>query len=140
MIGRINHVAMVVPDLVAAVAQWRNLLGADISVPTILENHGVRIAFVRSVNCQVELMEPHGEKSPIAGFLQRNPEGGMHHICYEVDDISLARQSLEAKGARVLGDGLVQTGAHGSPVLFLHPKDFNGILIELEQVSLGGTE
>ena len=140
MIGRINHVAMVVPDLVAAVAQWRDLLGADISVPTILENHGVRIAFVRSVNCQVELMEPHGEKSPIAGFLQRNPEGGMHHICYEVDDISLARQSLEAKGARVLGDGLVQTGAHGSTVLFLHPKDFNGILIELEQVSVGGTE
>ena len=140
MIGRINHVAMVVPDLVAAVAQWRDLLGADISVPTILEDHGVRIAFVRSVNCQVELIEPHGEKSPIAGFLQRNPEGGMHHICYEVDDISLARQSLEAKGARVLGDGLAQTGAHGNPVLFLHPKDFNGILIELEQVSVGGTE
>ena len=140
MIGRINHVAMVVPDLVAAVAQWRDLLGADISVPTILEDHGVRIAFVRSVNCQVELIEPHGEKSPIAGFLQRNPEGGMHHICYEVDDISLARQSLEAKGARVLGDGLAQTGAHGNPVLFLHPKDFNGILIELEQVSVGGME
>ena len=140
MIGRINHIAMVVPDLVAAVAQWRDLLGADISVPTILEDHGVRIAFVRSVNCQVELMEPHGEKSPIAGFLQRNPEGGMHHICYEVDDISLARQSLEAKGARVLGDGLEQMGAHGSSVLFLHPKDFNGILIELEQVSAGGTE
>ena len=140
MIGRINHIAMVVPDLVAAVAQWRDLLGADISVPTILEDHGVRIAFVRSVNCQVELMEPHGEKSPIAGFLQRNPEGGMHHICYEVDDISLARQSLEAKGARVLGDGLAQTGAHGNPVVFLHPKDFNGILIELEQVSVGGTE
>jgi methylmalonyl-CoA/ethylmalonyl-CoA epimerase len=140
MIGRINHVAMVVPNLVAAIAQWRDLLGADISVPTILEDHGVRIAFVRSVNCQVELMEPHGEKSPIAGFLQRNPEGGMHHICYEVDDISLARQSLEAKGARVLDDGLAQTGAHGNPVVFLHPKDFNGILIELEQVSVGGTE
>ena len=140
MIGRINHVAMVVPDIVAAVAQWRDVLGADISVPTILEDHGVRIAFVRSVNCQVELMEPHGEKSPIAGFLQRNPEGGMHHICYEVNDIGQARQSLEEKGARVLGDGLMQTGAHGSPVLFLHPKDFNGILIELEQVSVGGTE
>ena len=140
MIGRINHIAMVVPDLVAAVAKWRDLLGADIGVPIILEDHGVRIAFVRSVNCQVELMEPHGEKSPIAGFLQRNPEGGMHHICYEVDDISLARQSLEAKGARVLGDGLAQTGAHGNPVLFLHPKDFNGILIELEQVSVGGME
>ena len=140
MIGRINHIAMVVPDLVAAVAQWRDLLGADISVPTILEDHGVRIAFVRSVNCQVELMEPYGEKSPIAGFLQRNPEGGMHHICYEVANIGFARQSLEAKGARVLGDGLVQTGAHGNPVLFLHPKDFNGILIELEQVSAGGTK
>ena len=140
MIGRINHVAMVVPDLVAAVAQWRDLLGADISVPPILEDHGVRIAFVRSVNCQVELMEPHGEKSPIARFLQRNPAGGMHHICYEVNDIGLARQSLEAKGARVLGDGSVQPGAHGGPVLFLHPKDFNGILIELEQVSVGGTE
>ena len=140
MIGRINHIAMVVPDLVAAVAQWRDLLGADISVPTILEDHGVRIAFVRSENGQVELMEPHGEKSPIAGFLQRNPEGGMHHICYEVNDIGQARQSLEEKGARVLGDGLMQTGAHGSPVLFLHPKDFNGILIELEQVSVGGTE
>ena len=140
MIGRINHIAMVVPDLDVATAQWRDLLGADISAPTILEDHGVRIAFVRSVNGQVELMEPHGEKSPIAGFLQRNPEGGMHHICYEVNDIGLARQSLEAKGARVLGDGLVQTGSHGSPVLFLHPKDFNGILIELEQVSVGGTE
>ena len=140
MIGRINHVAMVVPDLDAAAAQWRDMLGADISAPKILENHGVRIVFVRSVNGQVELMEPYGEKSPIAGFLRRNPEGGMHHICYEVDDISLARQSLEANGARVLGDGLAQTGAHGNPVLFLHPKDFNGILIELEQVSVGGTE
>ena len=122
MIGRINHIAMVVPDLVAAVAQWRDLLGADISVPTILEDHGVRIAFVRSENGQVELMEPHGEKSPIAGFLQRNPEGGMHHICYEVNDIGQARQSLEEKGARVLGDGLMQTGAHGSPVLFYTRK------------------
>ena len=140
MIGRINHVAMVVPDLDAAAAQWRDMLGADISAPKILENHGVRIVFVRSVNGQVELMEPYGEKSPIAGFLRRNPEGGMHHICYEVIDIGLARQSLEAKGARVLGDGMVQTGAHGNPVLFLHPRDFNGILIELEQVSLGGTE
>ena len=140
MIGRINHIAMVVPDLVVAAAHWRDLLGADISVPTILRDHGVRIAFVRSENGQVELMEPYGEKSPIAGFLKRNPEGGMHHICYEVNDIRLARQSLEAKGARVLGNGLVQTGAHGTPVLFLHPKDFNGILIELEQVSVGGTE
>ena len=122
MIGRINHIAMVVPDLDVATAQWRDLLGADISAPTILEDHGVRIAFVRSENGQVELMEPHGEKSPIAGFLQRNPEGGMHHICYEVNDIGLARQSLEAKGARVLGDGLVQTGAHGVRCFFYTPK------------------
>ena len=140
MIGRINHVAMVVPDLDAAAAQWRDMLGADISVPNIIEEHGARVVFIRSVNCQVELMEPYGEKSPIAGFLERNPEGGMHHICYEVDDIDLARQSLEANGARILGDGLVKIGAHGNPVLFLHPKDFYGTLIELEQVSAGGME
>ena len=140
MIGRINHVAMVVPDLDVAAARWRDILGADISAPNILEDHGVRIVFIRSVNGKVELMEPYGEKSPIAGFLQRNPDGGLHHICYEVNDINLARRSLEAKGARVLGDGLVKTGAHGNPVLFLHPKDFNGTLIELEQVSAGGIE
>ena len=140
MIGRINHIAMVVPDIDVAATQWRDMLGADISVPKILEDQGVRIVFIRSLNGQVELMEPYGEKSPIAGFLQRNPGGGMHHICYEVSDITLARQSLEAKGARILGDGLVQLGAHGNPVLFLHPKDFNGTLIELEQVSTGGTE
>ena len=140
MIGRINHIAMAVPDLDVAAAKWRDMLGADISVPIILEDHGVRIAFVHSVNGQVELMEPYGEKSPIAGFLQRNLNGGLHHICYEVNDISLARQSLEAKGARILGDGLVKAGAHGNPVLFLHPKDFNGILIELVQVSAGGME
>ena len=140
MIGRINHIAMVVPDLDVAAAQWRDMLGADIGLPNILEDHGVRVVFIRSVNGQVELMEPYGEKSPILGFLQRNPDGGLHHICYEVDDISLARRSLEAKGARILGDGLVKTGAHGNPVLFLNPKDFNGVLIELEQVSAGGTE
>ncbi len=140
MIGRINHIAMVVPDIDVAAAQWRDMLGADISVPKILEDQGVRIVFIRSSNGQVELMEPYGEKSPIAGFLQRNPDGGMHHICYEVSNISLARQSLEAKGARILGDEFEQLGAHGNPVLFLHPKDFNGILIELEQVSAGGTE
>ena len=111
MIGRINHIAMVVSDLDVAASQWRDLLGADISVPIILEDHGVRIVFVRSVNGQVELMEPHGEKSPIAGFLQRNPEGGMHHICYEVDDISLARQSLEANGADVAAVVVL----HGTP-------------------------
>ena len=116
------------------------MLGADISAPRILEDHGVRIVFIRSVNGQVELMEPYGEKSPIAGFLQRNPDGGLHHICYEVNDIGFTRQSLEAKGAQILGDGLVKTGAHGNPVLFLNPKDFNGVLIELEQVSAGGTK
>ncbi len=139
MIGRINHIAMVVPDLDLAVARWRDMLGADISAPNILEDHGARIVFVRSVNGHVELMEPYGEKSPISGFLQRNPDGGLHHICYEVNDIGLARQSLEAKGARILGDGLIKMGAHGNPVLFLHPKDFNGTLIELEQTSGGGT-
>ena len=140
MIGRINHIAMVVPNLDVAAAQWRDMLGADISAPTILEDHGVRIVFIRSVNCQVELMEPYGKKSPIEGFLQRNPDGGLHHICYEVNDIMLARQSLEARGARVLGDGLVKAGVHGNPVLFLHPKDFNGTLIELEQIAAGGME
>ncbi len=140
MIGRINHIAMVVPDLDEAIAQWRDVLGADISSPNILEDHGVRIVFIRSVNGQVELIEPYGEKSPIAGFLQRNPDGGLHHICYEVNDIGLARRSLEAKGARVLGDGLVKMGAHGNPVLFLNPKDFHGVLIELEQVSAGSAE
>ena len=140
MIGQINHIAMVVPNLDVAAAQWRDVLGADISGPKILEDHGVRIVFIRSVNGQVELMEPYGEKSPIAGFLQRNPDGGLHHICYEVNDIDIARRSLEAKGARILGDGLAKAGAHGNPVLFLHPKDFNGTLIELEQVSAGGME
>ena len=135
MIGRINHIAIVVANLDVAAAQWRDLLGADISAPKILKDHGVRVVFVRSVNGQVELMEPYGDTSPIAGFLQRNPGGGMHHICYEVDDIAFSRQSLEAKGARVLGDGSLRMGAHGNPVLFLHPKDFNGTLIELEQVS-----
>ena len=129
---------MVVPDLDIAAAQWRDMLGADISSPNILEDHGVRVIFVHAVNGQVELMEPYGDSSPIAGFLQRNPDGGMHHICYEVHDIELARKSLEAKGARILGDGLVKTGAHGNPVLFLHPKDFSGTLIELEQVPIGG--
>ena len=140
MIGQINHIAMVVPNLDVAAAQWRDVLGADVSGPNILEDHGVRIVFIRSVNGQVELMEPYGKKSPIAGFLQRNPDGGLHHICYEVNDIGLARRSLEAKGARILGDGLIKTGAHGNPVLFLNPKDFQGVLIELEQVSTGSTE
>ena len=140
MIGRINHIAMVVPDLDAAAAKWRDMLGADISDPRILVDHGVRTVFIRSVNSHVELMEPYGDKSPVAGFLQRNPDGGMHHICYEVSDIGLACRSLEAKGARIIGDGLVKLGADGNPVLFLHPKDFHGTLIELEQVSEGGIE
>ena len=140
MIGRINHVAVVVPDVDVAAAQWRDMLGAKISAPNIIEDQGVRVVFVYSLNGQVELMEPYGENSPILRFLQRNPDGGLHHICYEVNDIIRASQSLEAKGARVLGDGLVKTGAQGNPVLFLHPKDFNGTLIELEQVSAGGIE
>ncbi len=140
MIGRINHIAIVVPDIDVAAAKWRDMLGADIGVPNILEDHGVRIVFIHSVNGQVELMEPYGKKSPISGFLQRNPDGGLHHICYEVNDIGLARRSLETKGARMLGDGVVKTGAHGNPVLFLQPKDFNGVLIELEQVKADGTE
>jgi methylmalonyl-CoA/ethylmalonyl-CoA epimerase len=114
------------------------MLGAEVSQAQTLPEHGVRIVFVRSANGQVELMEPFGEGSPIAGFLKRNPDGGMHHICYEVANIDQARAKLEAKGARVLGDGSVKTGAHGNPVLFLHPKDFNGTLIELEQVTEGG--
>ena len=140
MIGRINHIAVVVPDVDVAAAQWRDMLGANISAPKIIEDHGVRVVFVHALNGQVELMEPYGDKSPILRFLQRNPDGGLHHICYEVNDIILASQNLAAKGARVLGDGLVKTGARGNPVLFLHPKDFNGTLIELEQVSAGGIE
>ena len=138
MIGNINHIAIVVPDLDAAAAHWRDMLGAEVSQAQTLPEHGVRIVFVRSANGQVELMEPFGDGSPIAGFLKRNPDGGMHHICYEVANIDQARVTLEAKGARVLGDGRVKTGAHGNPVLFLHPKDFNGTLIELEQVTEGG--
>ena len=135
MIGRINHIAIVVPNLDKAALQWRNRLGASISAPKILPEHGVRLVFVKAPNCAVELLEPYGDKSPIAGFLIRNPDGGMHHICYEVDDILSARQTLEAAGARVLGDGTTKIGAHGNPVLFLDPKDFQGTLIELEQVS-----
>lgn len=138
MIGRINHIAIVVPNLDEAAAHWRDMLGAEGSASQTLPEHGVRIVFVRSANGQVELMEPYGEMSPVAGFLKRNPDGGMHHICYEVTNINDARAQLEAKGARVLGDGTVKTGAHGNPVLFLHPKDFNGTLIELEQIAAGG--
>ena len=140
MIGRINHIAIVVPNLDDSAVNWCDQLGADISAPQILKDHGVRIVFVRSENGLVELMEPYGEKSPILGFLKRNPEGGMHHICYEVDSIVIARENLTKKGARLLGDGKVKIGAHGNPVLFLHPKDFNGTLIELEQTKQDGTD
>ena len=134
MLGRINHVAIAVPDLAAAVATYRDVLGAAISQPQALPEHGVTVVFVALPNSKVELLEPLGESSPIAAFLEKNPSGGMHHICYEVDDILAARDRLKGGGARVLGDGEPKTGAHGKPVLFLHPKDFFGTLIELEQV------
>ena len=135
MIGRINHIAIVVPDVAVAACQWENMLGATVSAPQTLPEHGVRVVFVTAPNGKVELMEPFGEASPIAGFLASNENGAMHHICYEVNDIVLASQSLQAAGARVLGDGTIKIGAHGNPVLFLHPKDFSGTLIELEQVT-----
>ena len=135
MIGRINHIAIAVPDVMAAARQWENILGAKVSAPQTLPEHGVRIVFVIAPNGKVELMEPFGEASPIASFLARNENGGIHHICYEVDDIVSATDSLKAAGARVLDDGASKIGAHGNPVLFLHPKDFNGTLIELEQVA-----
>ena len=138
MIGRINHIAIAVPDVTAAALQWETMLGATVSAPRILPEHGVRIVFVTAPNGKVELMEPLSEASPIASFLKRNENGGMHHICYEVDDIVSASQSLQAAGARVLGDGTAMIGAHGNPVLFLHPQDFNGTLIELEQVAESG--
>ncbi|MDA4846795.1 methylmalonyl-CoA epimerase [Hoeflea poritis] len=134
MIGRLNHVAIAVPDLQAATAQYRDTLGASVSQPQALPEHGVTVVFVELGNTKVELLEALGENSPIASFLEKNPAGGMHHICYEVDDILAARERLKAGGARVLGDGEPKTGAHGKPVLFLHPKDFCGTLVELEQV------
>ena len=134
MIGRLNHVAIVVPDLAAASAVYRQALGAQVSEPHTLPAHGVTVVFVELPNTKIELLEPLGEGSPIGRFLSRNPEGGMHHLCYEVDDIIAARDQLCAQGARVLGDGEPRLGAHDKPVLFLHPKDFCGTLIELEQV------
>ena len=134
MIGRLNHVAIAVPDLAAASALYRGTLGAEVSEPVDLPEHGVTTVFVVLPNTKLELLHPLGEGSPIAGFLARNPAGGVHHLCYEVDDILAARDRLVAEGARVLGDGEPRTGAHGKPVLFLHPKDFCGTLIELEQV------
>jgi methylmalonyl-CoA/ethylmalonyl-CoA epimerase len=134
MIGKLNHVAIVVPDLDAAAAIYRDTLGADVSAPEDLPDHGVTTVFVNLPNTKIELLRPFGENSPIAKFLEKNPAGGMHHLCYEVQDILAARDQLQAAGARVLGDGKPKTGAHGKPVLFLHPKDFCGTLLELEQV------
>ncbi len=134
MIGRLNHVAIAVPDLEAAAAQYRDMLGADVGPPQDEPDHGVTVVFITLPNTKIELLYPLGEASPIAGFLEKNPAGGIHHVCYEVDDISAAAESLMAKGARVLGDGKPKIGAHGKPVLFLHPKDFAGTLVELEQV------
>ena len=134
MIGKLNHIAFAVPDLSAAAAVYRNTLGARVSEAETLPEHGVTVVFVDLGNARVELMEPLGEDSPITGFLKKNPTGGMHHVCYEVDDIIAARDHLKSTGARVLGTGEPKIGAHGKPVLFLHPKDFNGALVELEQV------
>jgi methylmalonyl-CoA/ethylmalonyl-CoA epimerase len=133
MIGRLNHVAIAVPDLAAASAVYRDTLGARVSDPVDLPDHGVTTVFVELDNTKLELLHPLGEGSPIAVFLERNPSGGVHHVCYEVDDILAARDRLTAAGARVLGDGEPAIGAHDKPVLFLHPKDFCGTLVELEQ-------
>ncbi|MEM9061545.1 MAG: methylmalonyl-CoA epimerase [Pseudomonadota bacterium] len=133
MIGRLNHVAIAVPDLKAASDLYRSTLGATVSDPQAEPDHGVTVVFVELPNTKIEFLEPLGEGSPIAGFLDKNPAGGIHHICYEVDDILSARDRLKDDGARVLGDGEPKIGAHGKPVLFLHPKDFNGTLVELEQ-------
>jgi methylmalonyl-CoA/ethylmalonyl-CoA epimerase len=134
VIGRLNHVAIVVPDVTAASAVYRGTLGAQVSAPHALPAHGVTVVFVELPNTKIELLEPLGDTSPVRGFLERNPSGGMHHLCYEVDDIIAARDRLRAQGARVLGDGKPRLGAHDKPVLFLHPKDFCGTLIELEEV------
>lgn len=133
MIGRLNHVAIAVPDLAAAAANYRTALGAKVSDPVNLPEHGVTVVFVELPNTKIELLYPLGEKSPIQGFIDKNPSGGIHHICFEVDDILAARDKLKAEGKRILGDGEPKIGAHNKPVLFLHPKDFNGTLIEVEQ-------
>lgn len=133
MIGRMNHVAIVVPDLAAASAVYMSTLGARVSPPQPMPEHGVTTVFVDLPNIKVELLQPLGDSSPVGRFLERNPDGGVHHICYEVEDIENAKQHLVTQGARVLGDGEAKIGAHGKPVLFLHPKDFCGTLIEIEQ-------
>lgn len=134
MIGRLNHVAIAVPDLEKAVATYRDVLGAAVTPAQDEPDHGVTVVFIELPNTKIELLYPLGENSPIKAFLDRNPSGGIHHICYEVDDILAARDRLTAQGARILGTGDPKIGAHGKPVLFLHPKDFNGTLVELEQV------
>ena len=133
MIGRLNHVAIAVPDLEAATTTYRDTLGATVSEQKVEPKHGVTVVFVELPNTKIELLHPLDEKSPIAAFLNKNPSGGMHHICYEVDDIIKARDQMKSEGARVLGDGEPKIGAHGKPVLFLHPRDFCGTLVELEQ-------
>jgi len=133
MIGRLNHVAVVVPDLAAAASRYQDALGAQVSAPLALPAHGVTVVFVELPNSKIELLEPLGADSPVRGFLEKNPSGGMHHVCYEVDDIIAARDKLREAGARVLGDGEPKLGAHNKPVLFLHPKDFCGTLVELEE-------
>lgn len=134
MIGKLNHVAIAVPDLDAATATYRDILGANVSAPQDVVEHGVRVVFINLPNTKIELLYPIGENSPIAAFLAKNTSGGIHHVCYEVENILAARDKLVASGARVLGDGNPKIGAHGKPVLFLHPKDFCGTLVELEQV------
>ncbi|MBF9044159.1 methylmalonyl-CoA epimerase [Rhodobacterales bacterium HKCCE4037] len=134
MIGRLNHVAIAVPDLDAAAAQYRDTLGAKVGAPQDEPDHGVTVVFIELPNTKIELLHPLGDNSPISAFLEKNPSGGMHHVCYEVENILEARDRLKAQGARVLGDGEPKIGAHGKPVLFLHPKDFTGTLVELEQV------
>ena len=136
MIGRLNHVAIAVPagGLAAAAHKYRDTLGAEVSAPVPQYEHGVTTVFITLPNTKIELLEPLGDNSPIKGFLDKNPSGGMHHVCYEVADIHAAIARMKAKGARVIGDGTPKTGAHGKPVVFLHPKDFDGTLIELEQV------
>lgn len=134
MIGRLNHVAIAVPDLDAAAAQYRDALGAKVGKPQDEPDHGVTVIFIELPNTKIELLYPLGDDSPINGFLEKNPSGGIHHVCYEVDDIIAARDSLKASGLRALGNGEPKIGAHGKPVIFLHPKDMNGVLTELEQV------
>ena len=133
MIGRLNHVAIAVKDLKSAAAVYRDTLGAEVSEPLAQPEHGVTVVFITLPNTKIELLEPLGNASPIANFLERNAGGGIHHVCYEVDDIQAARERLQSQGARVLGDGQPKIGAHGKPVLFLHPKDFCGTLVELDQ-------